>query len=95
LKEIEVETIEMNNTLCINWNKPSLYITYIGNGIVKVGYSSTVLYSENRYQSSSETEYSEFRLLKTFEINNYNIETIIHKLLDRFYDSYQKQKENL
>jgi hypothetical protein len=95
LKEIyiEAETIEMNNTLCINLNKPSLYLAYIGNGLVKVGYPSNVLNRENRHQSSSETEYPEFRLLKTFEISNFNIETTIHKLLDRFRVSYQKQKE--
>jgi hypothetical protein len=91
--DIEAETIEMNNTLCINLNKPSLYLAYIGNGLVKVGYSSNVLNRENRHQSSSETEYPEFRLLKTFEISNSNIETTIHKLLDRFRVSYQKQKE--
>jgi len=91
--DIEAETIEMNNTLCINLNKPSLYLAYIGNGLVKVGYSSNVLDRENRHQSSSETEYPEFRLLKTFEISNSNIETTIHKLLDRFRVSYQKQKE--
>lgn len=91
--DIEAETIDMNNTLCINLNKPSLYLAYIGNGLVKVGYSSNVLNRENRHQSSSETEYPEFRLLKTFEISNSNIETTIHKLLDRFRVSYQKQKE--
>jgi len=32
--DIEAETIEMNNTLCINLNKPSLYLAYIGNGLV-------------------------------------------------------------
>lgn len=95
LKEIDIEAerLELDNKFCINTNTLCLYMAYIGDGLVKIGYSSNYLKRENKHQSSTETDYPQFRLLKTFEISSSQIEIQIHQLLERYRVSYNKQKE--
>lgn len=95
LKEIDIEAerLELENKFCLNTNNLCLYMAYIGDGLVKIGYSSNYLKREHKHQSSTETEYPQFRLVKTFEISSSHIEVQIHQLLDRYRVSYNKQKE--
>jgi hypothetical protein len=95
LKEIDIEAekLELANDFSTNTNNSSLYIAYIGDSFVKVGYSSNYLKRENKHQSTTETQYPQFRILKTFEISSPSVETVIHNLLDRYRISYCKQKE--
>lgn len=91
--DIEAENLELKNDFSKNTNNPCLYMAYIGDGLVKIGYSTHYLKRELKHQCSSETEYPQFKILKTFEISSQSIETTIHNLLHRFRVSYNKQKE--
>lgn len=95
LKEIDIEAekLELDNKFCTNTNNPCIYLAYIGDGLVKIGYSANYLKRESKHQSTAETEFPQFRLIKTFEVSSSNIETQIHQLLDRYRVSYNKQKE--
>jgi len=90
--DIEAETLESSCDLSTNTNNPSLYVAYIGDGLVKVGYSSCFPRRESKHLSS-ESPFGQFRLLRVFEISSQSIETQIHGLLDRYRAVYQKQKE--
>lgn len=90
--DIEAEKLEIENQFIHTYTNV-LYIAYIGDGLIKVGFSTNYLKRENKHLSSTETEYPQFRLLKLFEISSQNIETQIHNLLDRYRVSYFKQKE--
>jgi hypothetical protein len=94
LKEIDIEAekLELENQF-IHTNTNVLYIAYIGDGLIKIGFSTNYLKRENKHLSTTETEYPQFRLIKLFEISSQNIETQIHNLLDRYRVSYYKQKE--
>jgi len=94
LKEIDIEAekLELENQF-IHTNTNVLYIAYIGDSLVKIGFSTNYLKRENKHLSTTETEYQQFRILKIFEISSQNIETQIHNLLDRYRVSYNRQKE--
>lgn len=69
-----------------------IYIAYIGEGLLKIGYSYNYIKRESKHQSC-ESEYPQFRIVKTLKVSGQNIETIVHNLLDRYRVNYNKQKE--
>lgn len=91
--DLEAEKLESQYDFSLNTNKNVLYLAYIGYGLVKIEYSSNYLNREKKHQSTTETEYNQFRILKTFEISSQLIETTIHNLLSKYRVSYHKQKE--
>ena len=90
--DIEAEELETSHDFSLHTNKQVIYIAYIGNGLLKLGYSYNYIKRESKHQSC-ESEYPQFRIVNTIEISGQNIETQIHNLLDRYRVPYNKQKE--
>ena len=80
-----------------NWSKnsncPIIYIAYIGDGLVKVGFSDSKFDERLSKHISSESKYKQFVILETFEVSGKPAEDIVHKLLDRYRFIFEKQKE--
>jgi hypothetical protein len=90
--DIEAEELELNHDFSLHTNKQVIYIAYIGKGLLKIGYSYNYIKRESKHQSC-ESEYPQFRIVKTLEVSGQNIETMVHNLLDRYRVNYNKQKE--
>lgn len=90
--DIEAEELETSHDFSLHTNKQVIYIAYIGDGLLKLGYSYNYIKRESKHQSC-ESEYPQFRIVNTMEISGQNIETQIHNLLDRYRVPYNKQKE--
>ncbi len=71
----------------------SLYIAYIGNGLVKIGSSDCNLIKREDKHTNSESEYPQFKLLQSFKISNRNIELLTHKFLKEYRSIYNRQIE--
>jgi prophage antirepressor-like protein len=93
--DMDKEAIEIEKLY--NWSKnsncPIIYIAYIGDGLVKVGFSDSKFDERLCKHISSESKYKQFVILETFEVSGKPAEDIIHKLLDRYRFIFEKQKE--
>ena len=70
-----------------------LYISYIGNGLVKIGYSDGKFLIRDLKHQSCEAEYPQWRTIKLLQISGASIEKIIHELLVKYKAIFNKQKE--
>ena len=91
--DVDAEKMEMEYDATQHSNRCCLYIAYIGNGLIKVGYSDCRLLQREGKHMSCESEYPQFRLIGSFEISSRLIETQIHSLLSRWRIAYKNQKE--
>jgi hypothetical protein len=91
--DVDAEKMEMEYDATQHSNRCCLYIAYIGNGLIKVGYSDCRLLQREEKHMSCESEYPQFRLIGSFEISSRLIETQIHSLLSRWRIAYKNQKE--
>jgi hypothetical protein len=97
MTELDVEAEELEIKGETDWtlhtNKPTLYVSYIGDGLVKVGITSDITNRENKH-TSCESIYKQFRRLKLFEVSSKVIEKTIHSLLSRYRVKFNKQVIN-
>lgn len=91
--DIEAETIEMTCDWLNYTNCCCIYIAYIGDGLIKLGYSDCNIGKRIGKHTSSESEYKQFRMMKIFPISGRNIENVIHTLLEKYNVKYNKQSE--
>jgi len=90
--DVESEKLEKDVNL-VNYNNLScVYVAYIGNSLIKIGFSDCILTRERKHMSG-ESMFPQFRIVKCFEVSGKPIETILHSLLDRYRHVYGKQKE--
>lgn len=80
------EWFKFSNCIC-------LYLAYIGNGLLKLGFSSCGLIDREKKHMSSESEFEQFRVIKAYKISSGKIETIIKDLLVRYRVKFNKQFE--
>ncbi len=85
-QSIESDFTKLSNELC-------LYMAYVGNGLVKIGYSDSRLIQRNKKHQSSESQYSQWRIIGLFQISGKPIEKITHEFLSTYKFEFQKQKE--
>ena len=92
--DIEAEILEQKIDLTVNTNRCVLYLAYVGDGMVKIGYSDCKLLNRiDKHTSSTETNYKQFRLIKIFQISGRNIEKIVHRLLTVYREVFHREKE--
>lgn len=91
--DIEAEEFEQQYDWGKHCNACVLYVAYIGDGLVKVGSTDCKLLQREMKHSSSGSQFSQMRLVETFEISSICIEKTIHQLLQRFRVVFNKQKE--
>jgi prophage antirepressor-like protein len=91
--DIEAEELEMNFNIYDYTNKCVLYLAYIGNGLVKLGFSDCRIIKREGKHTSCESEYEQFRMIKIFEVSSQIIENTIKKLLQEYKAPFNKQQE--
>jgi hypothetical protein len=95
MSQIDIEAEIMENVY--DWSKHSncntLYIIYIGNGLVKIGTTDGKIDKRIIKHTSCESDYPQFRLIESFEISSRKIEGVMHQLLNRFKTTFHRQKE--
>jgi hypothetical protein len=94
LTEIDIEAEELEIEYEKSWSTYTndsyiLYVAYIGQGLIKVGYTTDIVKREGKH-TSSETQYQQFRMLK---LSSKKMEKKIHKLLSRYKICFNKQQE--
>ena len=91
--DIEAEILEMKLDLSLYTNVICLYLSYIGNGLVKIGYSDGRIETRINKHESCESEFEMFRMIKIFKISSRTIEKKLHELLALYRVVFNKQLE--
>lgn len=94
--DLDKEAEELENKF--EWfkftNHNVIYLSYIGDGLIKLGFSDCGLTKrEKKHMSSTETEFDQFRIISAFKISSGKIETMIKDLLVRYKVKFNKQTE--
>lgn len=85
--------LEKNIDLSKFTNCMVLYMSYIGDGLVKIGYSDCGLITRHIRHMSSESRYKQFRLIAVFEISERSMEKLVHTNFVHFKEPFEKQIE--
>jgi hypothetical protein len=91
--DIEAEILETRLDLSLYTNAICLYVAYIGNGLVKIGYSDGRIENRINKHESNESEFEMFRMIKIFKISSRTIEKKLHELLSFYRVVFNKQLE--
>lgn len=93
--DIDKEAIDIEKVY--NWSKNTncaiIYIAYIGDGLVKIGFSDSKFNERLSKHISCESKYKQFVILDTFEVSGKPVEEHLHNLLNNFRFGFEKQKE--
>lgn len=91
---IEAEILEQKCDILNYTNKCCLYMAYIGDGLIKVGYTDCRLMKRiDKHLSSTESNYKQFRMIKIFQISSRTIENKVHNLLTIYREVFHREKE--
>ncbi len=95
ITDMDKEAIELENLF--NWAKNTncaiVYIAYIGEGLIKLGFSDSKFDERITKHISCESKYQQFLVLDTFEVSGKPIEDILHNLLCKYRHTFGTQKE--
>lgn len=91
--DVEAEELETNVKMEEHTTDSVLYISYIGRGMVKVGYSDGRLVQRNKKHMSTESMYSQWRIVYLVNVSGRPIEKILHEFLFPYQTDFNKQKE--
>jgi prophage antirepressor-like protein len=95
ITDMDKEAIELENLF--NWAKNTncaiVYIAYIGEGLIKLGFSDSKFDERITKHISCESKYRQFLVLDTFEVSGKPIEDILHNLLCKYRHTFGTQKE--
>ena len=72
--DIEAEKLENEVKICEYTNELVIYCAYIGNGLVKIGFTDSNLIKRDKKHMSSESLYPQWRMIKIFKVSGKNIE---------------------
>lgn len=90
--DIEAEHLELENEISKFTNKNVLYVAYIGDGLVKNGFTHDITKRKLKH-TSCESQYKQWRIIKCFEISNQKIEFMVKRALAKYSVPYKKQIE--
>lgn len=76
--DIEAEKLENEVKICEYTNELVIYCAYIGNGLVKIGFTDSNLIKRDKKHMSSESLYPQWRMIKFFKVSGKNIEKMAH-----------------
>ena len=83
--------MELNFNIYDYVNKPVVYVAYVGDGVIKVGYSTDILDREKRHLCSQ--TYKQFRYMYACEVTSKKLEKELHNVLERFRYMLAKEHE--
>jgi hypothetical protein len=91
--DIEAEKLENEVKMCEYTNELVIYCAYIGNGLVKIGFTDSNLIKRDKKHMSSESLYPQWRMIRLFKVSGKNIEKMIHEFLKHYKVDFFNQKE--
>ena len=91
--DIEAEVLEEEVKLEEYTTDSVIYASYIGKGMLKIGFSDGRMLQRNKKHTSSESMYSQWRLIKIFKVSGRPIEKMLHDFLLPYQADFNKQKE--
>jgi len=91
--DIEAEVLEDKVKMEEYTTDSVIYVSYIGKGMVKIGFSDGKLLQRNKKHTSSESLYSQWRLIKLIKVSGRPIEKMLHDFLLPYKAEFSKQKE--
>jgi len=91
--DIEAEVLEDKVKIEEFTTDSVIYVSYIGKGMIKVGFSDGKLLQRNKKHTSSESLYSQWRIIQLFKVSGRPIEKILHDFLNPYKTDFSKQKE--
>jgi len=91
--DIEAEKLENEVKMCEYTNELVIYCAYIGNGLVKIGFTDSNLVKRDKKHMSSESLYPQWRIIKFFKVSGNNIVKMIHEFLKHYKVDFFNQKE--
>lgn len=91
--DIEAEKLENEVKMCEYTNELVIYCAYIGNGLVKIGFTDSNLVKRDKKHMSSESLYPQWRMIKFFKVSGKNIEKMTHEFLKHYKVDFFNQKE--
>lgn len=93
--DVEAEQLEMalDKDIARYTNCVALYVAYIGEEMVKVGYSDSKLLNRLKKHQNSESLYKQWRLISLEEISGRPVEKEVHEFLTPYRAVFQQQKE--
>ena len=95
LTEIDIEAEKLENEVKMSeyTNELVIYCAYIGNGLVKIGFTDSNLVKRDKKHMSSESLYPQWRMIKIFKVSGKNIEKMAHEFLKHYKVDFFNQKE--
>jgi hypothetical protein len=95
LTEMDIDAEKLENELNISdyTNDSILYCSYIGNGLIKIGFTDSNLLKRDKKHMSSESLYPQWRMIKLFKVSGRNIEKMVHDFLKQYKADFFNQKE--
>ena len=92
LTEIDIEAEKLENEVKMSeyTNELVIYCAYIGNGLVKIGFTDSNLVKRDK---KSESLYPQWRMIKIFKVSGKNIEKMAHEFLKHYKVDFFNQKE--
>jgi hypothetical protein len=91
--DIEAEVLEDKVKIEEFTTDSVIYVSYIGKGMIKVGFSDGKLLQRNKKHTSSESLYSQWRIIQLFKVSGRPIEKMLHDFLIPYKTEFSKQKE--
>lgn len=91
--DIEAEKLENEVKICEYTNELVIYCAYIGNGLVKIGFTDSNLIKRDKKHMSSESLYPQWRMIKIFKVSGKNIEKMTHEFFKHYKVDFFNQKE--
>jgi len=70
-----------------------IYMSYIGKGMVKIGYSDSALLNRTKKHTSTESMYSQWCFVNFIKVSGKPVEALLHKFLFPYQTDFNKQKE--
>ena len=74
-------------------NSPVIYVAYVGNGLIKIGYSDCLLLQREKKHMSCETDFDEFSFIGAFVISSKKIDSLIKDVFVKYRVKFNKSNE--
>ena len=91
--DVEAEELEHYIKLEEYTTDSVIYVSYIGKGLIKIGFSDGRLLQRNKKHTSTESMYSQWRFVQLTKVSGKPIEKMLHDFLIPYQTEFNKQKE--
>jgi len=91
--DVEAEKLEQHVKLEEYTTDSVIYVSYIGRGMLKIGFSDCRMVQRNKKHTSSESMYAQWRIVQLIRVSGKPIEKMLHDFLLPYQTDFNGQKE--